>query len=138
MKKFLVSFFLLLAAVMCNGQPNTSTIVEFGIIEPQAGKHYLTFAEIKNDSLSSQLLEGMDYLNPDVSSLQLSLQNQHMSGDTLFGETTIQDLDHYQYIKAGLVQVDDVSQKYSAMKVTGWLQTDMIEPNQAGFFIRRK
>lgn len=138
MKGILTSFFIILIAVSCLGQPNTSTTLEVGIINPQPEKSYKVFFEIKNDSLPGQLQEGMDYLNPDVSGLLIQLENQHTSGDTLFGEKTYQDLDHIRYLKAGLVQVDNQSQKYSAMKVSQWVPLDQIEPNQAGFFIRKK
>lgn len=138
MKKVILAVFVILAALQCNGQPNTSTTLEVGVVNPQPGKHYLTFIEIKNDSSSTQLQDGMDYLAPDVSSLLTALNNIHTSADTLFGEITFQDLDHPRYLKGGSVQVDNVSLKYSGMKVLGWIGLDQIEAYQAGFFIRKK
>ena len=135
---FLFAALFIAFEIGCNAQPNTQTTFEIGIVNTQPGKTYKVFLELKDDSTSSQLQGGMDYLSPDVSSLIATLQNVHISGDTLLGEKTYPDLDHKRYLKAGLVQVDDVSLKYSAMKVTDWTETDMIEPNTAGFFIRKK
>jgi diphthamide synthase subunit DPH2 len=125
-----------LSNIQC--QPNTKTTIEIGIVNPQPEKTYIFFAEIKQDSTTSQLADGMDYLSPNVSSLIKTLTNIHTVADTTFGEIKINDQTHQQFIKAGLVQVDDSSLKYSAMKTTYWVELDMIEPMQAGFFIRKK
>ena len=127
-----------LFAVECNGQPNTSTIIEVGIVNPQVNKHYEVFLEVKADSLTSQLVDDMDYLNPDVSGLIVTLENIHTVADTLFGEVEYQDLTYERFVKGGLVQVDNFSNKYSAMRTSYWTYLDMVEPNNAGFFIRRK
>lgn len=138
MKRLIFSFIFIIASFSCLSQPNTSTTIEFGIVNPQIGKTYLIFADIKNDSLSSVLVNGADYLNPDISSLIIQLENQIQIGDTLFGEKTFPDLTFKRFIKGGIVQVDNVSQKYSELKVSYWADLDSIEPNAAGFFIRRK
>jgi len=138
MKRILVSIIFLMVAVMCNGQPNTSTTIEVGIVDPQPDKHYEVFLEVKSDSLTSQLIDGVDYLDPDVSALIVTLTNIHTVADTLLGEVTYQDLTYERFVKGGLVQVDNSTMKYSAMRVSYWTWLDMVEPNNAGFFIRRK
>jgi hypothetical protein len=138
-KVILVLSMFVLLAMNCNGQPNTSTTIEVGIVNPQPAKHYEVFLEIKDDTLtSSQLVDGMDYLDPDVSGLIVTLENVRTVGDTLFGEITYQDLTFIRFIKGGLVQVDNATQKYSSMITTFWTWLDAVEPNNAGFFIRRK
>jgi hypothetical protein len=132
----LLIIFFALSTIHC--QPNTKTTIEVGIVNPVAGKTYIFFAEIKPDTITSQLTDGMDYLNPNVSNLIKTLTNIHTVADTIFGEIQTNDQTYRQFIKAGLVQVDDSSLKYSAMKTTYWVELDMIEPNQAGFFIRKK
>jgi len=78
----------------------------------------------------------MDYLNPNVSSYITTLTNFTTVGDTLFGEFQIPDLEQLQFIKGALVQVNDITTKYSAMTVTYWVESDMVEP-RAGFFMRK-
>lgn len=138
MKYFLITLFILGFVIACNGQPNTKTTIEVGIVNPQPQKTYLFFADIKADSASSVLVDGMDYLNPNVSSLIRQLQNRHTVADTLFGELEIDDQTYKQFIKPGLVQVNNITQKYSAMRTHFWIDTDSIEPMQAGFFVRKK
>lgn len=135
---FLTILFVLGFVVACNGQPNTQTTFEVGIVNPQPEKTYLFFAEVKQDTSISQLVDGMDYLSPDVSGLVRSLANVHTVGDTLFGEIEFPDRTYPQFLKGGLVQVNNISLKYSAMKVSNWLALDMVESMQAGFFVRKK
>ena len=139
MKQFLsIIITAVLLVISCNGQPNTQTTIEVGIINPVGGKTYVVFSEIDTDTTSSSLVEGMDYLNPDVSDLIVTLQNQSTVGDTLWGELVFNDQTFVRFIKCGLVQVDDFNMKYSAMKTSWWVDLDVIEPNQAGFIIRKK
>lgn len=134
---FIALMVLLTIEVSC--QPNTNTVYEVGIVNPQPGKHYLVFAEPKADSTgTAQLISGMDYLSPDVSSLIITLLNQQMVGDTLFGEYAYPDLGQQEYVHYGLVQVDDITTKYSAMIVSMWLPKGLIEQMQAGFLVRIK
>jgi len=133
----IVSIMLLaLTAVQC--QPNTKTTIEVGIVNPQPDKTYKVFLQVKSDSLNSRLIDGMDYLSPNVSDLIITLTNQRMLGDTLIGEYSIPDLTAQRFVKGGLVQVNNSNQKYSAMKVSYWTTLDTIEPNAAGFFLRKK
>jgi len=130
----LVSF--LVVSIHC--QPNTKTTVEVGIVNPLPQKTYLFFSDVKTDSNQvSVLIDGMDYLDPNVSNKITALTNFHTDGDTLFGEFQIPDLEVPQFLKGGLVQVNDITTKYSAMTVTPWIESDMIEP-RAGFFMRKK
>lgn len=119
-------------------QPNTKTKIEFGIVNPQPDKTYKIFAEIKTDTASSRLTDGMDYLDPNVNDLAITLSNYNTNGDTLFGEYAFADKEYQQFIKAGLVQVNNNNLKYSAMTVTNWVELDKIEPKPGGFFIRKK
>jgi len=137
MKKIFVVMFILLA-IACNGQPNTSTIIDVGIVNPQPDKTYLVFAELKPDTLSSRLVDGMDYLAPDVSDLMLTISSWTLIGDTLFGEVIYNDLTYVRFVKGGLVQVNDFNNKYSAMAVSFWNELDMVEPNAAGFIFRKR
>ncbi len=68
----------------------------------------------------------------------ITLSNYNTRGDTLFGEYSFIDKEYNQFIKAGLVQVNNINLKYSAMTVTGWAELDKIEPKPGGFFIRKK
>lgn len=128
---------LLMNFVAC-AQPNTKTTIEFGIVNPQPDKTYKVFAELKSDTSSSRLFEDMDYLNPNVNDLIIQLNNFRTLGDTLFGEFSFTDKPFKQYLKAGLIQVNNSNLKYSGMIVTGWYELDMIEPKPGGFFIRNK
>lgn len=119
-------------------QPNTKTTIEFGIVNPQSDKTYRVFAELKSDTTNARLIDGMDYLEPNVIDLAITLNNFHTIGDTLFGEYSFPDKEYNQFIKAGLVQVNNSNLKYSAMTVTGWIELDKIEPKPGGFFIRKK
>lgn len=119
-------------------QPNTKTTIEFGIVNPQPDKNYRVFAELKTDTSSSRLFEDMDYLDPNVSDLMIQLTNFRSIGDTLIGEFTFNDKPFKQYLKAGLIQVNNTNLKYSGMTVTGWFELDMIEPKPGGFFLRKK
>lgn len=138
MKVILTMALFVLLTIACNGQPNTSTIIEVGIVNPQPDKHYEVFLEVKNDSSTSRLVDDMDYLNPDVSDLIVTLINVSTNGDTLLGEIHYTDLTFERFVKGGLIQVDNSTLKYSAMKTSYWVRLDTIEPNAAGFFIRRK
>lgn len=135
--KHLIAGLILLSTVGC-AQPNTKTTIEFGIVNPQPGKIYCVFAEVKTDTSVSRLVENMDYLSPDVSDLKIVLKNFRIVGDTLFGEYSFNDATVKQYLKAGLIQVDSTNLKYSAMVVSGWVELDKIEPKPGGFFIRKK
>lgn len=137
MKYLTIGLVLFLPIIGC-AQPNTKTTIEFGIVNPQPGKIYKVFAEIKTDTSVSRLFEDMDYLSPDVSDLEIVLKNFRTIGDTLFGEYSFNDTSVEQYLKAGLIQVDSTNLKYSAMVVTGWIELDRIEPKPGGFFIRKK
>ncbi len=137
LRALLIIAILSFVAVNIHCQPNTWTTVEVGIVNPQPQKTYLFFSDLKADSTqASVLIDGMDYLNPNVSDKITTLSNFQTIGDTLFGRFQIQDQEFFQYLKGGLVQVNDITTKYSAMTVTYWLETDMVEP-RAGFFIRK-
>ena len=135
---FLTTLFVLGFVIACNGQPNTKTTFELGIVQPLSTKNYVLFGEIKQDTTTSRLIDNMDYLNPNVSDLIITLQNQHMVGDTLIGEFAIQDQATKRFFKGGIVQSDKISLKYSAMTTSFWFGIDTIEPKPAGFFVRRK
>lgn len=139
MKKLLlmIASIILIAELGC-AQPNTSTTVEYGIVNPVPGKTYLAFKEVSVDTSINTLVQGMDYaaLPPGY---EFTLLNQHTVGDTLFGETPpIPDDTAQVYFKAGLVQQDNTTTKYSAMTVTYWIPLDRVEAMRAGFFIRIK
>ena len=140
MKIFMVIVVLLtvLSVITCNGQPNTVSTVQVGIVDPQPGKLYKLFVEIKNDSATSRLTDGMDFMNPNVSDLEKSITNWTTIGDTLFGTFTVPDQTYIRYAIGGLVQVNGETLKYSEMAVSDWIKLDMIEPNAAGFIFRRK
>jgi hypothetical protein len=138
MKYLLVLAFIIILNTGGCAQPNTKTKIEFGIVNPQPDKIYKVFVEIRTDTLSSRLHPDMDYLDPDVSDLMITLTNYVVVGDTLFGEYQFADKEYAQYLKAGLVQVNATNLKYSAMVVTEWVDLDRIEPKPAGFFIRKK
>lgn len=118
-------------------QPNTKTRIEFGIVNPQPDKHYIVFAEVKADTTTSRLMEDMDYLDPDVSDLSIILTNYVVVGDTLFGYYDFTDKSYQQYLKAGLISVNNNNMKYSPMVVTGWVELDIVEQKPGGFFIRK-
>ena len=133
----IVSIMLLaLTAVQC--QPNTKTTFELGIVNPSISKNYTLFGEIKTDTTTSRLIDGMDYLSPNVSDLIITLTNQRMLGDTLIGEYSIPDLTNKKFFKGGIIQADKISLKYSALTTSYWFGIDTIEPKPAGFFVRRK
>lgn len=138
MKYLLVLAFIIIINAGGCAQPDTKTKIEFGIINPQPDKIYKVFAEIRTDTTSSRLINDMDYLDPNVSDLMITLNNYIIIGDTLFGEYSFADKEYAQYLKAGLVQVNATNLKYSAMVVTEWVDLDRIEPKPAGFFIRKK
>jgi len=139
MKTLLITFAVaVLFAINCNGQPNTSTTLEVGIVNPQPEKSYLVFIEVDTDTLNPRLIDNMDYLAPNVSDLMVNITGWVMDGDTLFGELNYQDLTYIRYANGGLVQVNDNNTKYSAMAVAYWTDLDMVEPNAAGFIFRRK
>lgn len=89
--------------------------------KPLAGRTYLVFAEVKTTNTSSQLVEDMDYKNPNVTSLQVVLTNVTTSGDTTFGEFTIPASTSVRYIKPGVVAVNSTTGKYSPMRTGAWL-----------------
>ena len=140
MKTILIIVFFILVTVVCNGQPNTSTIIQIGIVDMQLGKDYRVFTEINEDSTLSRLIDGMDYLNPDVSDLDITdqLTNPYIIADTTFWDYEYSDIIVPRYAKGGLVQVDLETLKYSSMTASYWIVTDSIEPNAAGFIFRRK
>lgn len=138
MKTLLTLFTIIILAIACKAQPNTSTTIEVGIVNPLQDKTYKVFMETSTAQGTSRLQDGMDYLDPNVNDLSVTLKNYHTVGDTLFGEIYFQDQTVIRYVKAGLVQVNNLNQKYSAMRVTNWVELDTIEPNAAGFFIRKK
>lgn len=135
---FLILALFIAFEIGCNAQPNSQTTYELGIVNPEQGKEYKFFAEHNTNTSNPQLIEGMDYLNPDVSGLQIQLQNIHTLGDTLFGEITYQDLDHTEFIQFGTNQTDSITLKYSGMKVSGWLPMGIVEVMNAGFIFRIK
>ncbi|BDQ03492.1 hypothetical protein [Ignavibacterium sp.] len=137
MKYLIIALIISLYTTGC-AQPNTKTTIEFGITNPQPGKIYKIFAEVKSDTSTSRLVNDMDYLSPDVSDLEIQLKNFRTVGDTLFGEYSFNDTTVKQYLKAGCIQVNISNLKYSAMITTSWAALDMIEPKPGGFFIRRK
>lgn len=124
---------VLLFIVACNGQPNTDTKVKVGIVSSQPDKSFLVFAEARADSFSSVLVDGMDYLNPDVSSYIVPLENVSQNGDTTWGFITYPDQTYERFVVGGLVQVNDLNNKYSAMARSYWLALDTIEGMNAGF-----
>lgn len=124
---------VLLFIVACNGQPNTDTKVRVGIVSSQLDKSFLVFAEAKADSNSSVLIDGMDYLDPDVSSYIVPLENVYQSGDTTWGFITYPDQPFERFVIGGLVQVNDLNNKYSAMARSYWLALDTVEGLNAGF-----
>jgi hypothetical protein len=136
MKKIIIV--IALFNIIACAQPNTKTTIEFGIVNPQPDKTYKVFAELKTDTSSSRLFEDMDYLNPNVSDLTIQLTNFRTVGDTLIGEFTFSNKPFKEYLKAGLIQVNNSNLKYSGMTVTGWVELDMIEPKPGGFFVRKK
>lgn len=138
MKTLSIIFITLFAISSIHCQPNTKTTIEVGIVNPVPDRTYIFFADIRQDSLFSSLVQGMDYKSPDVSNLIRTLTNIHTVADTMFGEFQINDQTYKQFMKPGLVQFNPITQKYSAMKTAFWIDTDTIEPMQAGFFVRKK
>ena len=140
MRKIILFTLLLIAEVSFYGscQPNSTSTYEVGMVNPQAGKTYIFFKEVKTDTVTSQLKFNMDYLTPvNVSSLIQTLTNFRTVADTMFGEFTIVDAVEKRFIKCGLVQKDDDTNKYSGMTVTFWDPLDRLE-QRPGFFIRKK
>ena len=141
MKIILITMMLItIIAVVCQGQPNTNTTVQIGIVNMQLTKDYRIFTEIKEDSTASRLVDGMDYLDPDVSDLDITDQliNPYVIADTTFWDYEYPDVTFARYAKGGLVQVDLVTLKYSSLTASDWVVTDSIEPNSAGFIFRKK
>lgn len=140
MKSLFILIIVLTITVGCNGQPNTKTTFEIGMVNPEADKTYLVFMEFKPDSFLSRLVNDMDYLDPDVTDLDVSstITNWHMLADTLVGEIEFQDQADTLYVMAGLVQVNNSTLKYSGMLTSFWSWLDVIETMNASFFIRRK
>lgn len=138
MKILAILFAVVIIAIACNGQTNSVSNYEVGIINPVQGKTYIYFKEIKTDTNSvSQLQENMDYLSPNVSSLIQTLTNFRTIGDTLFGDFSVNDTDFKRFLKSGLVQKDNVNGKYSAMATTYWEAMEQLETKPA-FFVRKK
>lgn len=138
MKKILTLLAVIAFVVACNAQPNSSSTYEVGIVNPVIGKTYVFFKEVKTDTSTSRLLNNMDYLTPDnVSGLIQTLSNFHSSGDTTIGEFTLPDAVEKRYIKGGLIQRDNGTNKYSGMTVTFWMSLDQLE-KRPGFFMRKK
>lgn len=140
MLMILTLFMFVFLAVGCC-QPNTTTTMQVGIVNMQPDKDYLVFAEIVEDTLpGSRLVDSMDYMNPNVSDLDITSQltNPYIDADTTFWDYEYPDITVPQFAKGGLVQVNKETVKYSAMRVSGWVETDSVEPNAAGFIFRRK
>lgn len=138
MKKILTFLAVIAFVVACNAQPNATSTYEVGIVDPVIGKTYVFFKEVKTDTSTSRLLNNMDYLTPDnVSGLIQTLSNFHSSGDTTIGEFTLPDAVEKRYIKGGLIQRDNGTNKYSGMTVTFWMPLDQLE-KRPGFFMRKK
>lgn len=109
----------LLISISILAQPVPTIKAKFQ--KPLAGRTYLVFAEVKTTNTSSQLVEDMDYKNPNVSSLIVPLTNVTTSGDTTFGEFTIPASSAVRYIKPGVVAVNSTTGKYSPMRTGAWL-----------------
>lgn len=137
MKYLLTILAIVFMIVACNAQPNSTSTYEVGIVNPLANKTYIFFKEVKTDSATSQLVNNMDYLVPNVSSLITPLTNFRTVGDTLIGEYTLADAEYERFIKGGLVQKDNATNKYSGMTVTFWSVMDQLE-KRPGFFMRKK
>ena len=130
----LLTLIVVLFALTCNGQPGTKSTIKVGIVSTQADKSFLVFADVQTDSVTGSVLtQGMDYLNPDVSYKLKTLQDVIQSGDTTWGYITYDDQVFQQFVLGGLVQVNDLNLKYSAMTVSSWLALDSIEAMNAGF-----
>lgn len=137
MKTILTLFAVITFIVACNAQPNSTSTYEVGIVNPLANKTYIFFKDVKTDTSTSQLVNNMDYLSPNVSGLITPLTNFRTVGDTLIGEYTLADVDYKRFIKGGLVQKDNSTNKYSGMTVTFWSVMDQLE-QRPGFFMRKK
>lgn len=137
MKYLLTLFAVVTFIVACNAQPNSTSTYEVGIVNPLANKTYIFFKDVKTDTATSQLINNMDYLSPNVSGLITPLTNFRTVGDTLIGEYTLADVDFKRFVKGGLVQKDNSTNKYSGMTVTYWSVMDQLE-QRPGFFMRKK
>lgn len=122
--KILIIF--LLTSLIMLAQPVPTIKAKFQ--KPLAGRTYLVFAEVKTTNTSSQLVEDMDYKNPNVSSLIVPLTNVTTSGDTTFGYFTIPASSTIRYIKPGVVAVNSTTGKYSPMRTGAWLT---VNPGEA-------
>jgi len=89
--------------------------------KPLAGRTLLVFAEVKTTNTSSVLVEDMDYKNPNVSNLIVTLTNVTVSGDTTIGYFTIPNSTTVRYIKPGVVNLNTTTGKYSPMRTGAWL-----------------
>lgn len=139
MKKSILLLFVLSMLMIgsCTAQPSGTTTYEVGIIQPTTNTTYLFFVDIQPSTTTSRLTENMDYLSPDVSDLMTTLHNYKTIGDTLFGEFTLNLTTDKRFLKAGLVQKNNSTNRYSGMTVSNWLALDQLEP-QPAFFIRKK
>jgi len=133
MKTLLGTIVFILLAIACNGQPNTVSTIKVGIVNTQLDKSFLVFADIQDDSSSSVLVDGIDYLDPDISGKIVILENVTQSGDTTWGYIEYPDQPTPRFAKGGLVQVNDINNKYSAMTASYWIELDTIEGMNAGF-----
>lgn len=137
MKYSLILIILVIITITCSAQPNSSTTYEVGIVNPIPNKTYSFFKEIKTDTNGVAVLqENMDYFYLD-STYRQPLINFKTIGDTLFGEFMVADAVETRYIKGGLVQTDNGTNKYSGMSVTFWEAMDRLE-KKPGFFMRKK
>lgn len=135
----MVVLLLLTTSITCNSQPNTTSSIKVGIVNPQEGKTYRLFCEITTAIiLPGRLVEGGDFMSPSVVDLEYIITDWVTSGDTLFGKINIPDQEYVRYIQGALVQVGDISRKYSGMSVSNWVTLDMLEPKPAGFIFRRE
>ena len=121
----------------CTSQSSRTITYEVGIIKPTTNTTYLFFVDIQTSIFTFRLAENMDYLSPDVSDLMVALRIYKTIGDTLFGEFTVNLTTDKKFLKVGLVQKNNSTNRYSEMMVSNWLELDQLEPPPA-FFIRKK
>lgn len=141
MKKLFAAF-LLVSVVACFGQPNTETTIHVTIKSTTVNKTFLAFRDIKSDTTSSELLNHMDYLNPDVTSYQFTLQNIQTFTDSLKADIVIPDSSIQRFMRLGIVRKDNSSQNYSGLalarykplnssELKTWIDLNVIEAEPA-------
>lgn len=132
----LLAFLIATFTVYC--QPNTTSTIKAGIVNPIPGKTYHLFMQVENDTLNNRLIDNMDYLNPDVSDLKLTGLTWTQVGDTLFTTIEVPDGSQSKWAKGGLVKEDNITHKYSGMVVSFWETIDVLESRPEGFIWRRE